>query len=180
MGRLWLWIAGGAIAVLALGGVLYVVVRDDEGNTSETIVQTGDSADPGATKTACDVFTPDIAKQVLGEGATQAPTPPGGNVSSGDIRVTQCLYNTGDSLDSPMANVLVRGAKNRDAYKTNEFGFDNGRGEALSGLGDDAYFSPEFGQVNILVNGGQYWVIVDADGNRDSAESIARSIVSNF
>ena len=85
---------------------------------------------------------------------------------------------------------MVQGSKTATGKTSNEFGFDNnkkldaqggqtGTNEPISGLGDAAYFSPAFGQVNVLVDDGTYWLIVQAE-NRAQTEQLAKLLVENL
>ncbi len=49
-------------------------------------------------------------------------------------------------------------------------------GQPLSGVGEEALWSPSFGQVSALQ--GRTWIIVTARGNQDLATKIARALVT--
>lgn len=195
MNKIVIWIAGAVITIAAVGaGVYLVVIKDGSGATSTQNVQTGDQAQAGATKTACDVYTLDIAKAILGDGARKSDLPSSAQTSSADVSVSNCSFEADQGQALLIANVLVRGAKNAGAYSTNEFGFNGnqnrsnfegsgisyGPAEPISGLGDAAFYDPDFEQVNVLVNDGQYWIIAQADGGRAKAEQLAKAIVEKL
>lgn len=189
-----IWLVVGTIVVIAFGaGVFYLTTSGGDGQRFSDEVLTGEQADVGATKSACDIFTQDIAQEVLGSGASKSELPDGADASTDDVSVTQCLYELEQGDDLLIANVLVRGAKNRDAYETNRFGFDDTRdyvspssmeeaqSDTIENLGDDAYYNPAFKQVNVLVDEGLYWIIVNIDGgSREATEELARSVVNNL
>lgn len=190
-------ISGFIVTILAIGGGIYLVTtQSDDGSTPTTTteVATGDQAEVGDTKEACEVFTQTIANNVLGEGATKAELPPGAQASTDDVSVTNCVYEAaGSDVVLPTANVLVRGAKTNDGKDSNKFGFEGnqdrsnfegidgeyGPTEPISGLGDAAFYDPDFEQVNVLVDDGKYWLIVQAD-TRAQAEQLAGLLVENL
>lgn len=189
-----LWIGGVIIILVAAYGSYQVIFVDDkDGDQAATeSVEVGEQADVGATKGACDIFTNTIASQVLGSGATKGNLPAGGSASSADVSVTNCLYQieNPDTDGILTANVLVRGAKTNAGKSSNEFGFDNnkkidaeggqtGTSEPISGIGDAAYFSPAFGQVNVLVDEGTYWLIVQGD-TREKTEQLAKLLTEQL
>lgn len=189
-----LW-AVGIVVVGMLGLGVYFVAKPEKAvapqGSSESNSQ---EAEIGASKTACDIFTEEIAKKVLGASATKTELPSGAQVSNEDISVTNCLYDNGsdDVKRLITANVLVRGAKNRPAYATNQFGYEDTKKSAtngqstveINGIGDAAWFNPALGQINIFVNDGKYWIIAQAGGGvkgeRALGEKLARAIVENL
>lgn len=184
--KTWIWVAG-AIVIVAIGGGIYLVTqKDDKGGSTTTTVATGDQANAGATKTACDIFTDSVAKQVLGEGAMKSEVPGGGAASTDDISVTQCMYEIGEGRDIVVANILVRGAKNKDAYESNKFGFestksqDGNPAQDIAGLGEAAYYNTGYKQTNVLIDGGRYWIIVQAGNTREMSEQLAKEVVKNL
>jgi hypothetical protein len=184
-----LW-AAGAIVVIAAGfGVYQVVIKDDTtGEVNTADVQTGEEAEAGATKTACDIYTDDIAKQVLGESAQKSDLPTASQASTDDVSVTNCAYEVeGPGLtDFQSANVLVRGGKTSSGKDSNKFGFENnktmegiGTVTEISGIGDAAYYSTGFEQVNVLVQDGTYWLIVQGE-TRQQTEQLAKLLAEKL
>lgn len=185
-------IGGVIITVLAVGGgVYYVTTQNNEGgSTSTTQVSTGDSADIGNTKEACELFTLEIAKTVLGEDATKAELPAGAQTSNDDISVSNCLYEANTSMT---VSVLVRGAKTAAGKDSNRFGFEGNEDgsnfedagvkysetEQINGLGDAAFYSPDFKQVNVLADDGKYWLIIQGE-TREQSEQLAKLLVENI
>lgn len=190
MKKLWVIIASGVV-VLALGGVIYMMGKPanvGQVGTNNDTVKTGKDAADGGTKTACELFTSTIAKKVLGEKAEKSDAIASDNQSSTEnIIVSNCGYDAGKTI----ANVLVRGAKNEQAYSTNIYGFDStetqGIGQddkvksiTISNLADKAYYNPAFKQVNVLVENGKYWIIVQAGQEQALAEQLARAVVAQL
>lgn len=189
-------LGGIIITILAVGGGIYYVTTQSDGGGSPattTEVSTGEQAQAGETKGACDVFTLDIAKSVLGDGAIKSELPAGAQASTDDISVTNCVYEVDGSTGFTSANVLVRGAKTSSGNESNKFGFagnqdrsnfadtgmEYGPVETITGLGDDAFYDPDFKQVNALVGDGKYWLIIQA-GTRAQAEQLAQLLVNNL
>lgn len=180
------------LAIAAVAGIaVLVMTKQNAENPKGENMATGQQADAGGTKKACDVFTQDIAKQVLGDQAAQSDASGSGQASSDDISVSTCLYEVGSGRSVTIATLLVRGAKKAQAYQSNSYGFQNTRdqgtspdekvaSEKLSGLGDDAYFNPSTKQVNVLVNKGQYWIIVQVTNDQAAAEKLAHAVVSKL
>lgn len=188
-------IAGVVIGIIALGGgIYYVTMRDSgSGETTSTAVSTGDQAEIGDTKSACELFTLDTARSVLGESATASDLPPGAQASTDDVSVTNCLYEAEGASDFATVSLLARGAKTSTGAQSNVFGFEGnqdrsnfegvggefGPTEPIDGLGQRAFFDPDFEQVNVLVDDGRYWLIVQAD-SREQSEQIARLVLSSI
>lgn len=128
---------------------------------------------------ACKVLTPEIATQYLGETPETSETP-STEASSDDINVSNCAYSTKFVIGQPAslrsASLLVRSAKTQDGADSNENVFTDQRPagvETVSGYGNDAFWNPSIGQLNILKNNN--WYIIQAGGvsptNRTSADA---------
>lgn len=187
-----------AIALgFVVGAAVIVMFRDDEATApaSSQEVNTGQEAEAGATKVACDVFTAEIAQEVLGEDAKKGELPAAATGSTDDVSVSNCLYEADDPSSRGIitANILVRGGKTESGKSSNQFGFENNKTaegrespiEDINGLGDGAYYDKDLNQVNVLLSGGTYWVIISADDPADkkdkaASEKLARAVVENF
>lgn len=188
-------IAGVLVAILAIGGgIYYVTLQKDDGSPATTTeVATGEHAEVGETKESCELLTAEIAKTVLGEGAAKAELPAGAQVSNNDVSVTNCLYEAGSGAQIATVNMLARGAKTAAGQESNRFGFEgiqdrsnfegtgmeHGPTQPISGLGDAAFFDPDFEQVNVLVEDGNYWLIIQGE-TRAQSEQIARLVLENI
>lgn len=175
------------IAAAAFGVILLVATKNNFGKADE--VKSGQYAEAGSTKTACDVFSLDIAQQILGSDAKLADIDENNKLSTENISVTNCAYKVGG--DASTANVMIRAAKNKEAYQLNAFGFETARDQRtgtdqkvesskLNGLGDEAYYKPATQQVSVLVNNGEYWVITQVGNNHMAAQNLAHSITSKL
>jgi hypothetical protein len=181
------------ITILAVGGGVYFVTMQNGGDSSTAEVSTGEQADVGETKDACEAFTLDIAKTVLGEGVEKSDLPPGAQASTDDVSVTNCAYEVDSSSGFMSANALLRGAKAPGGIESNKFGFEGnqdrsnfeeaeieyGPTEPINGLGDSAFYDPDFEQVNVLFGEGKYWLIVQAD-SRAQTEQLAELMTENL
>lgn len=132
-------------------------------------------------KSACQIFTAAAAKAILRGEVRSVDVPPVGQTSTEDMRISSCTYeaaNIGLSL-------TVRAALHRSAYETNTIGFRSTRTAAI-GQGLDihtgissryhtaAYYNPMFKQLNVLLHHGQYWLIIQADTGKNTAEQLAQ------
>ncbi len=115
---------------------------------------------------ACDVLTEAVAKQILGDGASKSDTS-AGNASSDAVSVSNCIYtvkidpNASKPNNTKGVSVLARAAKTQEGADSNQsqFGSNKPSGtQAVSGVGDKAFFNPQFGQLNVLK--GSNWYIV--------------------
>jgi len=110
---------------------------------------------------ACDVFTQDEARVLLGEQAfnsnSDAP------VVSKDVAVSRCGYTDGnpDTNKMVVAAIIVRSGVNDNGVQQNKDEFTNGKPtngvEVVNDLGDGAYFNQALGQLNVL--DGKKWIV---------------------
>jgi hypothetical protein len=162
-------------------------------------VTTGQQAEFGDVSQACDVFTLDMARQVLGDSAKPDELKPFSG-SSDDIAGSTCTYQAEDPtptnqfLTTITATVSLNGAKTATGRSSNRSAFDENRTtfaqsgegvESLNGLGDAAYYiGGVANQLHVLVDGARYAVIVsasDPDGdNRAATEQLARQVVEKL
>ena len=202
-----LWLLGGVIVLTAVGYGVYQVVIKDDNDLVDQNVQTGEQADAGATREACDIFTEVMAKQVLGEGARKGELPTASAASTDDISVTNCLYEADDPNSKGIltANVLVRGGKTAVGKTSNKVGFEGNQDRSnfeddgisdgteyqptvpITDLSEAAFYDPDFNQVNVLVDEGTYWLIIQADGintgvndSGEAARTLAELLVDNI
>ena len=187
MKTFWGWILCIIVAIVIVGGAIYTMTQPKAEAPAGDKVQLERDASAGNTKKACEIFTPKVAKDILGASAKKSEVASSDNQSSTEnIIVSNCGYEAGTTL----ANILVRGAKRQEAYSTNIFGFDSTRTQGMddkkaksvtiSGLGDQAFYNPDFKQVNVLVNKGQYWLIVQVGQDKQLAERVARAVVKGL
>ncbi len=112
---------------------------------------------------ACTVLTQDVATQILGADNKKGDTS-AGNVSTDALSVSNCTYSTNYTVGQPISSVkavsiLVRAAKNSTGKDSNNNSFGPGRpagAQTVSGYGDDAFWNPTYGQLNILKHNNWY------------------------
>lgn len=100
----------------------------------------------------------------------------------GGIIVTTCTYSTpGASASIKPISILTRSASTIEEAKQI---FEQSKtetytdGQPLSDIGEQALWSPMFGQVSALQ--GQTWIIVTANNNPELASIIAKEIVDKI
>jgi hypothetical protein len=182
------------IGVVLLAGIGGFVVSKSNKNDSKS----GSSNSSTASKefkppVACDLFTLDNAKSVLGATAEKPDTAALPTASSDDIEVTQCIYQTpANDLASiktqKQASVLVRGAKTETGAKSNEDVFKGSLKPAgvqdVSDYGEAAFWNPQFAQLNVLKNGNWYILQVGSstptERTIDDAKKLASELNSKF
>lgn len=129
---------------------------------------------------ACDVLTQNVATEALGEGVTKVDTTTG-DVVTGEAAVTSCVYQ---AVSSERRVSLTVHASSPDRAKQ---GFSSGRqadAREIVDIGELAYWSPTYAQVNVLK--GQYWLLVSVGetqpGERAATDSadLARRLVKDF
>ena len=111
---------------------------------------------------ACDMLTPSKAQDLLGEKVISVDTK--GAKVAGDIAISKCSYTDSNENKDLMivAAIAVRSGINDAGVLKNKKDFAASRAndtvENVESLGDNAYFNPLRGQLNIL--DGRRWIIV--------------------
>lgn len=160
------------VLAIIIGGGYWLTHRS---SVNKTITDTVTNKTDGPSQ-ACKVFTLNDAKKVLGDKAVAAkPTPA---VTSSSMSVTNCLYTNG--VDDPTAvetaSILVRAPKNQTGANNNTDAFDNkhlASVQSVSGYGEAAYWSGQYGQLNVLKN--QKWVILSIGPAAPSSHTLSRT-----
>ena len=173
MNKLVAALIGGVIVIGA--GITVLITRGDDSSVKITNSSTGQSekisvGDQAIVAVdACDVLTDSAARSVLGDGAEKGDTTAGA-ASSDDVSVTNCVYSTKavttGSIKEQLASiknaaVLARSGKTTLGAQSNKTPFTTAKPagvETVSGYGDQAYFNPETGQLNIL-KGGNWYIV---------------------
>ena len=164
-----------AIIVVVGGGVAaWGLLGKKESSTSTDSSQASFSA---KIIDACKVLTPEIAAQYLGETPETSDTP-STDASSDDINVSNCAYSTKFVIGQPAslrsASLLARSAKTQAGADSNKSVFIDQRpagAETISGYGNDAFWTPLMGQLNILK--GDNWYIVQVGGTSPTSRTLA-------
>jgi hypothetical protein len=129
-----------------------------------TIITQSVKSDTYASVNACDVLTKSAAQSLLGSTITK-PDESQSNTSTTDLAVSNCTYMTkaNPSQSIPKTSgvsVLARIARTSEGAKSNKDQFAPGPSDAqaVTGIGDAAYYAPSFRQLNVLE--GNNWYIV--------------------
>lgn len=162
--------------IVALGGVVYVLAgaEDKPGNSASH-----DNTDYAAVN-ACDLLKLDEAQAILGKSASLGATV--ADTKSKDVNVSTCSYTNNASAvaDIKVATIVVRSALSKTGANSNKAVFGKGTPQGVQKVedfGDEAYFTPSLGQLNIL--DGNNWLIVNYGSNNlrsqtlDNAKSVA-------
>ena len=172
MNKLTIYIVGVVIVVGGISTVLItqngddgVIVSDVATGKSEEVTFTDDMEGINA----CDLLTEDVAKIILGDLAKNGELPAGQAVTK-DIAVSDCVYTARIDPSAPVSlantkgvSLLIRSAKTSKGVDSNndQFGAFKPSGvQDVEAIGDNAFFNPEFGQLNVLKDGN--WYIVNS------------------
>jgi len=146
------WIISGAVLVII--SIILIIVLSTGTNDKKDSKLTSDTIE------ACSLFTEAEAKSTLGS-AAQKGTESGPN-STKDIQASICSYNNGstDPATFKTAAVIVRSPLSQKGANSNAAQFNKLQSSAkeVSGYGEKAYWSPVFGQLNILKDNN--WITV--------------------
>lgn len=191
MKKSWLIILG-AVVLLAGIGTVAVLVGKNNGNKNKVEDKSGMShkehGDAGhlGKREACDYFKQADADQLLGAGSQKGSL--NADASSSDVHVSTCTYTTkAETLEEARnmrtASVLVRAPLTETGAESNETPFQNRPQGAqdVSGYGDQAYWDPSMGQLNVLKD--NTWLIISngkshaSDRTLDEAKKLADIVV---
>lgn len=110
--------------------------------------------------TACGLLTAVEAKDILGNDIIVKNS--GNPTVSGDRATTNCTYTDKSADNMAVVAVAVRAALNAQGVDDNKRDFASQKAankvEAVKYLGDDAFFIPSIGQLNIL--DGKSWILI--------------------
>jgi hypothetical protein len=191
------WMAIGAVFI---GGSVGCTGADRDESSRATDVETGREAELADVPQACDVFTLEMARQILGDSAKQSELSAPFTGSTDDLAGSTCTYEAEDPtpvnrfVTTITASMMLRGAKTDTGRSSNRFTFEQARtqmeqgGEApetVTGVGDAAYYiGGVINQLTVLVDGGQYELNVsasDPDGdNRGATEQLAKMVMAKL
>jgi hypothetical protein len=191
MNKKLLMIIAGGVLLLALGAVLALRPDTDDkssGNNTNSSASSG-SADLGA-KDACDYLNDAVATQILGGGAIKGEN--NANTSSADVNVSTCTYSSKTDgtaagiRNMTSATILLRAPLSNKGGDSNHEPFDNLKegAQQVSGLGDEAYWDPELGQLNVLKK--DAWFIIStgkmsaADRTLNETRKLADLIIPKY
>jgi hypothetical protein len=181
------------LALVIIGAVVFLSVKSDQKNDSQNSASSRSETKQFSPPTACDIFTLDDAKKILGDQAQKSDVNPP-DASSEDIEVTQCFYEqpAGDTLASikaqKQASILVRGAKTSKGAESNDAvfkgSFKPAEAQDIPNYGDGAFWNPQFGQFNIYKNGNWYILSVGpstpSEKTLDDAKKLADALIGKL
>ena len=142
--------------VVVVGAVAAFFLLAKPGSSSDSSASKAGQL-PTASVKACDVLTKSVATSLLGDGAI---LPAGGVVtqSSADISESSCMYviTNGNTAKNALAGsgvqLYARVAKTEAGASSNKQSFTTvpSGSQAVSGVGDKAFYNPQFKQLNVL------------------------------
>lgn len=175
------WVAIGALLILlAVGGL---VLAKNLSTPSETTADKETEDETYKLIKACQVYTFSKAQEILGPNTKQGDdTPP---IIQGKTLVSTCSYTNGasDAKSLQVSTVLLR-CSTDDSSKEGFRAERSTGAEAVTGLGDDAYWDPTLAQLHILK--GHNWAIITSGSSvikertPEQAKAVAALIISEL
>lgn len=163
------------VAIVAIGGFYFISNKQNStnGDKEQSVAKTDDSKTKLKTYDACEIFTLESAKQILGEATTLSPgTPP---ASSDDLKVSNCSYSNEASTvaDMRVASVLVRSPLTQDGVDSNKQAFNEQKpatAQSVDGYGQSAFWDTQTHQLNILQDNN--WIIITYGGTNPTNNTL--------
>jgi hypothetical protein len=162
----WL-LVGILLLVLVVGGSVFISKK--QAKPISATAQTSEKQIATKQVKACDIYTFNKAQEILGNSTKQSEASP--DTKQGNTLVSSCGYTDGSSNPKTLqvSTVLVRSSTDDSSIK----GFTTGRptdAVTVSGFGDEAYWNPKLGQLNILK--GKNWVIISSGSGAAAGRSL--------
>lgn len=192
MRRFWFYLLAIFLVVAAAVAVFFATKHskshDDKVTNSPTAVKGEHTTTPA--RNACTIFTLADAKQLLGDTAKGGVNPI--YDSSPEFDVSTCTYTQDQGANTPVsskksATLLMQAPKTDTGIASNqkEFGpFKAGSVQDVTGYGDQAFWDPEHGQLNILKN--NVWYILSygpstpSQRTLDQAKQLADLVIAKL
>lgn len=179
------------VIIAALIGAGFYIFSTKQDNKKEDTNQSANTY-PAGSKKACELLSFNTAKSFLGgDTARNTTVPGGGQGSTEEVTISSCTYDESQGSEN-VISLTVRGAhNNQSSYNTNRYAFEDARAlapgvthgeqasEDIPSLGDNAYYNPSTKQTNILINNGQYWLIIQAL-DRDTQVKVGHRILQQL
>ena len=137
---------------------------------------------------ACALFTPAKAQELLGDHVINVNTDK--IAYSGNVATSKCSYTDSNPDQSLMkvAAVAIRSGTNEGGIVQNKSDFTNAKAQSgtqpVANIGNDAFFNPNRGQLNILSD--RMWIIVSngigatpQSNSLNDDMTLARKVLSN-
>lgn len=175
----------GIIIAVALMG--YIVLMNKKPSDTPASPTTTNSGAKTVASRACDLFTQDEAKQILGDTTTaSSQTDP---VNGKGISIDTCSYSNNASTVAAIriATIMVRSTTTDEGIESNKEAFEIGGtahpegATAVAGYGEKAFWDPATNQLAILK--GNTWIAILYGGTNpknntlDDAKKIADLVV---
>jgi hypothetical protein len=174
----------GITAVVIVAAIIIGVVamsgKDDDTSKSDKKTTTSATTKDGYKLVgACDVLTESIGKKTAGDNATSTPSD---DTKTDSINVSNCTYYGSKGV----AALLARSALNKEGADSNAQQFKTLPEGAVKvdGLGESAYWAPQYAQLNVLKNNN--WYIISAGPAQvsqrtvDQSKALANEIISKL
>jgi hypothetical protein len=170
-------IIGALLVIAAVTGAYLAFHNSKTNNKANPQMVTASSSQPIAKpKRACSIFSLAVAKQLLGPNVKGGETPT--TSSSKDLTVATCTYAQDAGSNTPVsstksASLLIRVPKTQAGTTSNQNQFGPLKpadAQIVSGYGDSAYWSTQFGQLNILKH--DTWYILNYGPVTPSARTL--------
>lgn len=159
------------VAFFVAGGAGAYLVLTNQDRVNEPITSANSSASNSNTNVdACNILTESIVKTWIGKEVQKISTPVA-TIGSSDNHVSTCNYVATELEESAIetegpklsgANLLVYIARSANGAETNKEQFKQKpeNTKPVEGIGDDAFFNPDFRQLHILK--GNNWYVLTA------------------
>ena len=189
----WFYLIGAVLVIAAAAAIVLArsnSSKNQNDKTSQASSQKPSSSPAFAKRQACSIFTLSDAKQILGDSAKGGNTT--GDTSSDDLSVSTCTYTQDSGSNAPVsagnsATLLVRSPKTGAGITSNQnqFGPLKPTGsQHVAGYGDNAYWDPQYGQLNILKHNTWYILssgpITPSSRTLDEAKQLADLLISKM
>ena len=192
MKKSWLIILGAVVVLAGIGTVAVLAGKKDgdKKNNSNSSAE-GEHGSHGhlGKKDACDLLSQANADALIGAGSQKGGL--NADASSDDVHVSTCTYTSkADTLEEVRAmktvSVLLRAPLTETGAESNETPFASRPDGAqdVSGYGEQAYWDPGMGQLNVLKDGA--WMIISngkarpSDRTLDEAKKLADIVVPAY
>jgi hypothetical protein len=192
MRRRWVYLIGAVLIAAAAAAIVLAMGSSKNHNdkTSQTSAQKPATSPTFAKRQACSIFTLSDAKQVLGDSAKGGEST--GETSSDDLLVSTCSYTQDTGSNAPVsagksATLLVRAPKTGAGItsKQSQFGpLKPADSQHVAGYGDNAYWDPAYGQLDILKHNTWYILssgpVTPSSRTLDEAKQLADILISKM
>lgn len=187
MRRVWLYVIS-AVLILGAATAIIAAMGDSKDHSQSPAPATSQSVAFPQRK-ACSIFSLADAKQVLGDSAKGGSNNPD---SPEDLDVSACSYTQDAGSNVPVsghksASLLVRAPKSGAGTTSNQNQFGRLKpadSQPVTGYGDNAYWDPQYGQLNILKHNSWYILsngpITPSERTLDQAETLADILINKL